>query len=599
MTSTLARGVDRVPGTSERPSATRSALPALALLLLAGFVFRLTIAHIIFPGSGFESDIGTYKYWATLLAEVGPGQFYASADFADYPPGYLYILWICGLIAKFATEAGFGTDNDGTLLIKLPSMIADIGVAYLLYRMVRGWAGAHAEQGRSAVRLGLIAAALYLFNPVTWYDSAIWGQTDAVGAVVMLGAVALLLRGHSEGATAIAVLAGVIKPQFGVVLVPVVIAVLLRRHLIARGSGPPHRPRLPRPIADWMEREQGWPRLITSGVVGLVVLLVLITPFGFSIPSFIGFLARTASGYQYLSVNAYNLWALIGGGGTPSLATDGQWSSDTVALVGPLSGVIIGTVLLAIGFLAGFIRLLWRADRWSIVLVTTFLCLCFFILPTRVHERYIFPVFAFLPILAVAARKWRWALLALAVGSFMNLHAILTIPLYATPNIEDLLLGPTFHTYPFVVLSALLQFGAFLFVAWQLRRAGLRVPDPLARVLAVGTRWRPPVFTGAGTPALAMAAAEPEAVRDASATPGGSRTVDEGRSWELPSIGALTWFEDRLRVQRSRRDRSAELAGEPHGRLDRLDVFILLLIIVSALVLRTYRLGEPYGMHFD
>ena len=33
--------------------------------------------------------------------------------------------------------------------------------------------------------LGLIAAALYVFNPVTWYDAAVWGQTDSVGALVL------------------------------------------------------------------------------------------------------------------------------------------------------------------------------------------------------------------------------------------------------------------------------------------------------------------------------------------------------------------------------------------------------------------------------
>ena len=61
-------------------------------------------------------------------------------------------------------------------------MLADIGVAFILFHIVRGWLG---EDRPERDRLGLIAAALYLFNPVTWYDSAIWGQTDAVGALVV------------------------------------------------------------------------------------------------------------------------------------------------------------------------------------------------------------------------------------------------------------------------------------------------------------------------------------------------------------------------------------------------------------------------------
>ncbi len=64
-----------------------------------------------------------------------------------------------------------------TALIKIPPMLLDIAVGYVLYRLVLGWAW----PGRRAEALALGAAALYVFNPVTWYDSALWGQTDAAG----------------------------------------------------------------------------------------------------------------------------------------------------------------------------------------------------------------------------------------------------------------------------------------------------------------------------------------------------------------------------------------------------------------------------------
>ena len=129
MTSTPARGVDRVHGAPGRPPRTLDRIPALALVLLAGFVLRLTIAHILFPGSGFASDIGSFKGWATTLVEHGPGGFYASSGFADYPPGYMYVLWLVGLLADALQQ--FGGENEFTLLIKLPPMLADIGVAFL------------------------------------------------------------------------------------------------------------------------------------------------------------------------------------------------------------------------------------------------------------------------------------------------------------------------------------------------------------------------------------------------------------------------------------------------------------------------------------
>ena len=85
----------------------------------------------------------------------------------------------------------------------------------------------------------------------------------------------------------------------------------------------------------------------------------------------------------------------------------------------------------------------------------------FFVLPTRVHERYLFPVFALLPILAVWSRRWRWATLAFAIGSFINLHAILTNanPQYGTDNVANLPFGDLFRTFPFVGLAVILQTG--------------------------------------------------------------------------------------------------------------------------------------------
>src|SRR5918999_770988 len=228
--STPAAGAERVYGASGRSPRGSAAIPALVTLLLAGLALRLTIAYVLFPGSGFATDISSFVSWALTLADVGPGIFYASAGFADYPPGYLYVLWLVGLVANALAPLAAGDAGAvATTLIKLPPMLADVVVAFVLYRLVRGWAADGAAGGREATgarahRLGLVAAAIYLFNPVTWYDSALWGQTDAVGALVMLLGVAFLVRDRPEAAAVAAVLAGLVKPQFGVVLGPLVAA---------------------------------------------------------------------------------------------------------------------------------------------------------------------------------------------------------------------------------------------------------------------------------------------------------------------------------------------------------------------------------------
>ena len=64
-------------------------------------------------------------------------------------------------------------------------------------------------------------------------------------------------------------------------------------------------------------------------------------------------------------------------------------------------------------------------------------------------------------------------------------------------------------------------------------------------------------------------------------------------------MGPIAWLRARVGETPFRPDRSASLDREPRGRLDRLDLFLLVVFVVGALVLRTYRLGDPARMHFD
>jgi 4-amino-4-deoxy-L-arabinose transferase-like glycosyltransferase len=571
---------DRVTGAYRSRLGASNGLPALAILLLAGLLLRLTIAYVLLPGSGFASDVGTFTAWASQLARSGPADFYATSSFADYPPGYLYVLWLLGGAGNLIGEL-LGRGGDGVIagLIKLPPMLADIAIGWLLYRLVRSWRGRRPD----AERLGLLAAGIYVFNPVTWYDSAIWGQTDAIGALVTLLTVAALIRGNPEGATALTVIAGIVKPQFGVVLAPLLVAVLVRRYLLRPESAPRHPVLLPAALRGWFEEEQGAWRLVSSLAVGLVAATLLLAPFSLDIPGFVRRMVETAGGYPYLSVNAYNGWALIGAGGSPPLALGGGWSADAVALLGPLPGVVIGGALLIAGFAAGMIRAGWRDDRRSILLVAIFLALAFFALPTRVHERYMFPVFALLPIFAVLDRRWLAATAALSLGALINLHAILTYQGYGTPNVHRLPLGHFFRSPPGVLTAVLLGLAGFAFVAWQLRRGAA---DAVVEEAPV----EPAAEALAGASLAEAAAAEAAA----GSVPAGwvARTRAELARYLRP-------ISSRLAVVSLRRDRSAELVGERGGRLDRFDVALVLLVFLAALVLRGYRLDAPHSMYFD
>ena len=64
-------------------------------------------------------------------------------------------------------------------------------------------------------------------------------------------------------------------------------------------------------------------------------------------------------------------------------------------------------------------------------------------------------------------------------------------------------------------------------------------------------------------------------------------------------LGLVGWFRSRIGAPPIRPDRSASLARERGGRLDRLDLWLVVVLVLASLLLRTFRLAEPYQMHFD
>src|SRR6185295_14568408 len=161
------------------------------------------------------------------------------------------------------------------------------------------------------------------------------------------------------------VIAGVIKIQLGVILVPITAAVILRRYLWDAGD-------LPNP---W----RGVRRLFTSLAAGLGTAAVLGAPFSLSILDLIDQVRKTAGGYPYLTVNAYNPWALVTRDGA-GLAQSGQWLCDSITgtvadppcppgseiLVGPLWATIFADGLLVVLAIVIGLLVARRPDRQTI-----------------------------------------------------------------------------------------------------------------------------------------------------------------------------------------------------------------------------------------
>lgn len=548
---------------------------ALATILVLGLLLRVLIAGFIVPLSGFSIDVGDFTAWGQRLASVGPGHFYEEGYFSDYPPGYLYVLWLLGEIGAGLTSL---VGQDATRgLVKIPGILADIGVAWLLFAICRRWAGqllAGSPFRVSAQTLGIAAATVYLFNPGVIFDSAVWGQIDSVGTLVLLATIFALARGWTEAAALGAVVALLVKFQFGFI-VPIVAVVGLKRHLLGLSSDPAHAGRR-EPL-----------RVLTSLATGVVSLVVLMLPFGmtifapradgascFGLPaadpttSLIGKFCEASHTYTGLSVNAFNLWRNPWSGLGDTLT----WGDDTtVAFVlggGSVAWQTVGTVLFALAALLALWQVARRDDLRGLLLASLVLAVAFFVLPTRVHERYLFPALALAAPLLLSARAWPWIYGGLSLSFFTNVYWVYTEDWSFTGSIinpgvdgqpmpQDPLLSATLLTDWGIWLLSLMAVVVFGVICWRSIRLALTAPEADAAL--------PP-------------APPPRPIRSAPST----RPAAEhgGASWLAPNPADA-------------------YLREPMRRLDRRDAILLLLLVVLAFGFRLWRLDIPRSMHFD
>ncbi|MFA5374739.1 MAG: glycosyltransferase 87 family protein [Dehalococcoidia bacterium] len=387
-------------------------------LVIAILAVSLIVRLLLFHYHGYSADEGTFKAWYNTAAETGLRSFYDSTSFCDYPPFSIYIFWIFGNLAH-----AIGPDSLD-FLIKLPQNLFDLATAYLIFCFIRS---------RYSFLPALGAMALYAFNPATIFDLAVWGQFDSIYAFFMVASLYALMRSKYELSGGLFGLAILTKPQ-SVVLLPVLAYVILRN-----GK---------------------WKRAISSGAICIALIFLFILPFHWSNP--ITFLIDRYSGYgvyPYNSVNAYNLWALLG-----------FWKQDTVPHLG-LSYQTWGIIVFVI--FAAFVmwQLHRRYEQRAAVFAVFLLMFGFFMFMTRIHERYLFPAFALLAISWNGRFTFRcsttWLYLGLTCTYLANLVYVMSM-LNAGAFIPD----GHWSIYVLVPINVILLF----FAAWSFWRMQRRKP---------------------------------------------------------------------------------------------------------------------------
>lgn len=349
----------------------------LIVLFAAGLLIRLGLS--LQGAWGHPTDQACFFVWAKQLYEFGPGDFYQSTSFCDYPPGYFYILYPLGwLFTKLNLEY---IQPLAALLLRLPAVLADLGIAWLLSRI--------AFQKREE-KAGLITAAALLFCPLLILNSAVWAQIDSVWCFFLI--LAILWRNHRIKSAAALAVSLLIKPQ----------ALLFFPMMAAFYFDKSH------PIREYAKA------LIT----GVLMVAVFSLPFcrGDYTVILEKYLGTMTGGYPYATINAFNLYGLLGANWAPIdqpflFATYGFW----------------GKVMIVVGIAAGLLCFFrWKKSPWlsAAVMMTTL-----FLFGPMMHERYWFPAILLLAAAYADSREENklclYSFLAAAAVNFLNVLTVL------------------------------------------------------------------------------------------------------------------------------------------------------------------------------
>jgi Gpi18-like mannosyltransferase len=375
-------------------------LVIVAVLLVVAFFVRFAF----FSNQGYAGvDTTDFRLWFGHAADVGPRVFYDNY-WCDYPPFNIYFFWIFGLLAKSLGVLG---SNLFTYVMKLPANLFDLATAFIIFAFVRK---------RLNFKWAFSAAALYAFNPAVIFNTAVWGQFDAIYTFFLVLSLVLVLSFKPKLAVVAFILGVLTKPQ-SIALAPLFFFLL------------------------W--RKTDWKGFLTSILVAAATVFAVILPFEWSNPvTFLRNLYFGAyNGYRYTSLNAFNIWGF-----------GGMWVPDTQVTF------ILGWAMFAAvaAFALYYVHKRFGADRELAVLLAAFLLFfAFFMFPTRIHERYLFPAFAVLALMFPFLKKTRPLYVALTATGFVNQAYVLSF-LNAGTFIQ---LGD-----PVVLIVSLINLGAFLYV---------------------------------------------------------------------------------------------------------------------------------------
>lgn len=365
------------------PSKKENNAMYIIAVLAAAFVAHVIGALCYY---GHPTDMGCFIGWSDKIFKNGLSQFYASDGFHDYPPGYVYIMWVLGAVQSGLSLSG-GAQQ---LVIKLPSIISDMLMGWMAYRF------ASKKYGND---ISALFAAIFALNPAVIMNSSVWGQIDSILAIFCL--LSVYFASEKKLAPAFfSFAAGIlIKPQalfFTPVLIYAVIDdVFLQGAFNAKKLG----------------------KHILWALAAIAAMFILFMPFGETPLKGISLILKqytdTLGEYQYMTINAFNIYGAIGK----------NW--EGLGTVSTVFGYLMIAVVVAYSAYVFF-----RSKSPAKYYITAFILnFGVYMLAIKMHERYAFPcIFMLLFALILLPNTKNYLMYGLfSLSQFFNMAWILFI----------------------------------------------------------------------------------------------------------------------------------------------------------------------------
>lgn len=359
--------------------------PAFLLAAVLAVALRAIVALTF---EGYATDIGCFKGWSIAVYENGLANFYTSGMFADYPPGYMYVLYVLGFFRELlAIDSGSPLF---TLMIKLPSIIAEVITAIIIYRIA-------AKQTNRV--FALLCGVFLLFNPAMFFNSGVWGQIDAVFILFIVLAILYLKKENYILCALFFAICLLLKPQ-AIMFAPVVglgyiFALFKKGHVKKALAG-----------------------IFGGAIVAAAVIFAAVYPFTGSQPP-LWILEKyqgTINYYPYASLNAFNLFALMGANFVESTKVFLFLNYQTWGMI---FIVLICAVIVIVQ---------WRSrERRPLFDISAFLILSVFMLSHAMHERYILPACVLLIFAYVYSRDRTTLFFAAAFSILALMNQMITL----------------------------------------------------------------------------------------------------------------------------------------------------------------------------